>query len=404
VLIAGYVLKSCPGWFDRELPAACHTDITALYTARGIDRHVVPYIDGRLEGHREAGELTGYDLRLEDGANEYPVLTGLFMWATGFLAEDTGRYLQVSAALLGAAAVATAWLLGGLVGRRALLWAASPALGLFAFHNWDVLAVAAAMAGIWAWARRRAVTSAVWFGLGGALKSYPLLFLVPLALERWRVAGRRGAVVSAGVGALAFVMVNLPVLIASPEGWAITYRFHTLRPPNYDSLWGVGDLYDLGPGVINALSTALLVGSSLVVLWVAARRADRDGRYPFVQACAALLAVSLLWGKVHSPQYALWILLFFALLDVRLRWWLAYMIDVVVLYVAIFGLGTFSVRALEIATSAGVYFRAALLLALIPIFLRSDTSFDVVQPLRRASGEPPVRDRGGVDGPGPATS
>jgi uncharacterized membrane protein len=373
VLLAAYVLKACPSPLeDNRAAFACHTDITALYTARAIDRHVFPYVHGRMLGEQQEGDFTGYNLRLVEGANEYPVLTGLFMWGVGYLAVDRGQYLMMTALLLAPFGLLTAYLLGRMTGLRALLWAASPGLVLYAFHNWDLLVVGAATAGVWAWWKGRPTVAAALFGLGGALKFYPLLFLIPLALERWRDGDRAAAFRAAGAGVAIAALVNLPILIVDPEGWFITYRFHSLRPPNYDSLWGVGPLYDLGTRTSNVLTTSLFLVTVGAVLWTAERRARRDA-YPFVQVCGCLVAAYLLWGKVHSPQFALWILPFFVLIGVRVRWWVAYMVDNVLLYVGVFVLGTFSVRALEIVVTTTVYVRAGLLLILLALFLRSGT-------------------------------
>ena len=387
-LLAGYALKACPSAVERtRLGFACHTDITALYGARGIDDGIFPYVEGRLVGDLENGRLSGYDLKLVDGANEYPVLTGLFMWAMGSLAGDTGQYLLASAAFLSIAVMATAALLGAIVGWRSLLWSASPVLVLFAFHNWDVLAVAVTMLGVAAWWRRHPALAAVAFGVGGALKLYPLLLVVPLVLDRWHRRDRRGALLDACAASGTFAVANVPIMILGFEGWLVTYRFHSLRPPNYDSLWGVGPLYDLGPGAINVLSTALFLVTAALVLVLGGRRATREGPYPFIQVSAALVAAFLLWGKVHSPQYALWLLPFFALVRIRAVWWIAYVVDAVVLYFGVFVLGTLSVRALEIVVPAAVYIRAGLLLAMVFVFLRG---WDATHPTMdgRASPRP----------------
>jgi len=386
-LIAGYVLKACPSAIeDTRLGFACHTDITALYGARGIDEHRFPYVDGRLVGDLVDGRLSGYDLELVGSANEYPVLTGVFMWVMGLPVHDAGQYLMVSAVVLSISALATAALLAVLVGSRSLLWSASPLLVLLAFHNWDLLAVGVMTIGVAARWRGRATLAAVCFGLGGALKFYPLLLLVPLVLERWHHGDRRVAVRDGAVGVGAFVAPNVPILILDLEGWLVTYRFHALRPPNYDSLWGVGPLYDLGPAAINVLSTALLIATVMVVLLIAGRRADRASAYPFVPVSAALIAAFLLWSKVHSPQYALWILPFFALVRSPPVWWIAYTIDAVILYVGVFVLGTFSLQALEIVVPGVVYARALLLVALIVAFLRGSDASD-------PSGDPGARRR-----------
>jgi hypothetical protein len=398
VLLAGYSLKSCPSFLSGgRLAFACHTDLTALYTARHIDDHVFPYVHGRLDGDREGGRLTGYDLRLIAGANEYPVLTGLFMWAAGWVADDAAGYLLGSALLLGAVAVVTAWLLAGMAGLRALRFAASPALFLYAFHNWDLLAVAAVVVALVSWRRGSWVLAAAALGVGGAFKLYPMLLVLPFALERWRGGDRRRAIGGAAVAAAAFVVVNVPVLVASPAGWFITYRFHTLRPPNYDSIWGsTAALYDLGPGTLNVVTGSLTAASIIAVLWWSWRHATSEGRFPVVQASAAIVAVFLLWTKVHSPQYALWLLPFFVLLDVRLRWWLFYGINDLILYAAVFVAGTFSVRVLTTVVPAAVFVRAMLLLFLTAVFLRSsvigrdDRDASTARDTPRRSADPPA--------------
>lgn len=373
-LLAGALLKACPGTLERSRAAlACHTDIRTLYSARGIDRGVFPYVDASLRGGREGGRLAGDDLQLVGSANEYPVLTGLFMWGTGFLADAEGQYLMVSVFLLAPFGLLVAYLLGRMSGLRALLWAASPALVLYAFHSWDLLAVGAATAGLWAWWRGRSLLAATLFGIGATLKFYPILFLAPLGLEQWHSGDRRKAISVVAAGVAVVALVNLPILIADPDGWLVTYRFHALRPPNYDSLLGVGPLHDLAPRVLNLLMTVPLVVSVGVILWVGRRRALREGGYPFVQVCGAMIAAYLLWGKVHSPQFALWILPFFALIGLKVRWWVAYMVDHLALYIGFFVLGAFSVRASELVVSMTVYVRAALLLVLTVLFLRSGT-------------------------------
>jgi hypothetical protein len=43
-----------------------------------------------------------------------------------------------------------------------------------------------------------------------------------------------------------------------------------------------------------------------------------------VQVSAVMLTTFLLWNKVDSLQYALWVVPFFALLKVRPGWWVAF--------------------------------------------------------------------------------
>ena len=275
-------------------------------------------------------------------------------------------YLLASVVLLAPFGLATAWLLGRMTGRRALLWSASPILVLYAFHNWDLAVVAASIAGIWCWWRGRPVAAAACFGVGGALKLYPLLFLVPMVLEHIHAGDRRGALRTAAAGVGTAALVNLPILLINPPGWAVPYRFQALRPPNYDSLWGeLAKRASLDQDAINLWSTIAVATVLAVVAVATVRRAHRDGSYPFLPACAALLAGFLLVSKVHSPQFALWLLPFFVLVGVRLGWYLLFVAGNLLMYVSIFGVSVWSLHARDVLVTWSVWIRAATFLLLV---------------------------------------
>ncbi len=356
----------------------CYSDIPVVYLDRGIKDDDFPYVNGVLIDSDPAPQL-GH------GAIEYPVLTGLFIWATALPVDSTDGYLRLSMFLLAPFALLVAFLLARLVERRALLWSAAPALLFYAFHNWDLLAVAAVVSGFYFWYRGKPVWTAVLFGVGAGLKVFPLLFLAPLALERLFARDRRGAAMVLGAGIGVVALVNLPFMLINIDGWFATYEFHSLRPPNIDNVWAVRplgpiDLPHLGRDTLNWV-TALLVGVfGAVALGFGWMRAQREGRYPVVEVSAALLAAFLLFNKVHSPQYALWILPFFALLRVPIAWWIAYAIADLAVYVGTFRF-FYDICAdnrcvpfadpndSETLMNAGVYGRGFLLLMLFVVFL-----------------------------------
>jgi hypothetical protein len=231
--------KGCRAFWHDRASFLCHSDIRALYPLRELDRDLFPYLGGDLiRVPRTDRPWPPFELQPVGGANEYPVLTGILMWLPSIVSDGADAYLLASVVLLAPFGLATAWLLGRMTGRRALLWSASPILVLYAFHNWDLAVVAASIAGIWCWWRGRPVAAAACFGVGGALKLYPLLFLVPMVLEHLHAGDRRGALRTAAAGVGTAALVNLPILLINPPGWAVPYRFQALRPPNYDSLWG----------------------------------------------------------------------------------------------------------------------------------------------------------------------
>lgn len=377
VLVVAFFFKAqClqPGDGRQLYQRLCYSDLPPLYGLRGIAENVFPYVDGSLDA---GGGLVG-------GAIEYPVLTGLFMWLTGLPVDDGNQFFVVSAILLAPAALATAYLLARMTAWRALMWAAAPAVVLYAFHNWDLLVVASAVAGIWSWSRGKPLAAALWFGIGASFKLYPAFFLAPLFFDELRRHGFRRALGSAASGVAAFAVVNAPFFLAGRDGWLATYSFHERRGPNFDSIWALwfpsdtwlGDYGAITPDRLNLL-TGILTGTFFVgALAFGWWRGRREGAYPFLPVCAALLAAFLLWNKVHSPQYALWILPFFALLRVNVVWWALYAVADAATYYGIFqwfydqSLGR-DFTAAKKAMIAGVWGRAALLLVLFALFLRS---------------------------------
>jgi glycosyl transferase family 87 len=372
VLALGAVGKACRGFWHDPLSFVCHSDIRALYGPRAIDRDRFPYLHGELIVSREPGPAESFGLRPVDGANEYPVLTGILMWLPSLVSDSPDTYLLASVVLLAPFGLATGWLLGRMTGRRALLWSASPMLLLYAFHNWDLAVAAASVAGFWCWWRGRSMAAAVCFAVGGALKLFPLLFLLPLVLELADAGDRRGAARAGAAGIGTFALINLPLLVLSPSGWVVAYRFQTLRKPNYDSLWGVlSGVFELDQSTITTLSTLAVVVVLAAVTWAVERRSRREGPYPFLPACAALLTGFLLVSKVHSPQYALWLVPLFVLVRVHLGWYTLFVAGNLLMYVAIFGVSVWSTDARDVLVTWSVWARAGTFLFLVIAFLRA---------------------------------
>ena len=396
---AGWFLKAgcLAPWDGRQYRTLCYNDIQPLYGARGIDRGIFPYIHGELVGH----DLTR-------GAIEYPVLTGVFMWASGSLTADPDGYLRVSALLLAPFGLLAAGLLTGMTGWRGLLWAAAPALALYSFHNWDLLPVAAVVTAVWAWRRGYPLSSAGLLGLGGALKLFPLLFILPLALDEGRRSRRRGVATASVAGGIV-LGANAPFFVQNPGGWWATYEFHALRTADFNTVWAWG-WPSAGAEVINIVTTVLIIIScGVLVVWGwSSTRGSRS--FPWLQVSAASLAAFLLWGKVHSPQYVLWLLPFFVLLRVRLWWWAAYSLLDLVLYVGIFRwfydstyLGLDFTPA-KIALISAVWGRAVLLAMLTVVFMGSAASVSPPGVVQLSESSHPTRRiaEPGVDNPASA--
>jgi uncharacterized membrane protein len=311
---------------DRQYISMCYSDTVPLYGIEGVAAGKVPYRDPWIEGAGTADEKVRY--------MEYPVLTGFFQYANARIADawlwlaqrlplpsalPVVVYFEVTAIWLAMAWLVVVWGVRSLRRTRpwdAALVALSPLVIVHVFTNFDTLAVACAVGGLLAFARRRPVLAGVLFGIGGAFKLFPLFLLLPVLLIalRRREHGRGLRTIAAGV--VSFELINLPVALAWTTGWWEFFRLNQTRPADPDSLYFVvsyftgwagfdGPLADgRAPAVLNLVTEGLFVACCLgvaVLTWKAPQT-------PRIASLAFLVVASfLVVNKVWSPQYSLWL-------------------------------------------------------------------------------------------------
>ncbi|MDX6354714.1 MAG: hypothetical protein QOF98_1617, partial [Streptomyces sp.] len=187
-----------------------------------------------------------------------------------------------------------------------LFIALSPALALTATINWDLFAVALAAAGMMMWSRGRPVPAGVLIGLATAAKLYPVLLLVALFVLCLRAGRLRAWSAALGGAVVSWLVVNLPVMLLAPHGWAQFYTFSRTRPTDYGSFWLIIMERTGNPiNGVDAYATALMLMlcAGIVALALYAPRRPRFGQLAFLFVAALLIS-----NKVYSPQYVLWLL------------------------------------------------------------------------------------------------
>jgi hypothetical protein len=286
--------------------------------------------------YREYGEaIADGRVPYRDFAVEYPPAALPVFWAPTL--APPGRYdtlfellmlacsalaLVCLARTLGVMGVSSPRLFGAVV----FVGLAPLALGslvLTRYDAWPValtaLAVAALVSG-----RERVGLGAL--GLGTAAKIFPAV-LLPVALAYvWRRGGARAAAVAAAVflGVLALAVVPFGVL--APEGLADSLARQLGRPLQIESL-GASLLlaaHRLGwyePTVVSSHGSQNLAGdlpdafaavqpllqaAALLAIWALAVRRD-EGRERLLLAIPAGMAALVVFGKVLSPQFLIWL-------------------------------------------------------------------------------------------------
>ncbi|GAB2909174.1 glycosyltransferase family 87 protein [Rhodococcus aerolatus] len=328
----------------RPYVAMCYSDTVPLYSAERLDQGSLPYKTAWVDGVGTAAEQVRH--------MEYPVVTGFYQYGAMLVAKawyagaqagllpgalEVVLYFTVAALGLSVAWLVTVWAVSRLSGRRvwdAALVAVSPLVAVHVFTNFDALATAAATAGMLAWARRRPVLAGVLLGLGGAAKLYPLLLLGPLLVLCLRTGTVRPWVRSAVAAAAAWLVVNLPVALAFPAGWAEFFRLNSTRGADPDSLYNVVTSFTgwsgfdgplaagQPPAVLNAVTLVLFALVCAAVAWLGLRAPVRPR---LAQLAFLVVAGFLLTNKVWSPQYSLWLVPLAVLAVPRVRLLLGWM-------------------------------------------------------------------------------
>ena len=311
-------------WGDHiQYKRYCYSDVLALYYHEHLDQGQIPYVDSPVE---------------------YPVLTGGLMAVIGlpvhaYAARHPGTnagewFYQGNALVLSVLAVAVCGMLLAMRRRRPwdiAIFALAPAIFISATVNWDFLSVAFAVGGLYAWARRRPLLAGALLGLGTAAKLWPGFLLIAIVLLGLRSRKIGQVLETAGMALVVWMVVNVPVLWLNAHNWSEFLRLNRTRIVDWGTLWYIGDHFPRGgdqygipffqqlaaniPLLNNVTYVLIAAGwAAIAVLVFLAPIRPRLGQVAFL-----VVAVFLIFNKVWSQQFLLWLLPLVVL--ARPRWW-----------------------------------------------------------------------------------
>ncbi len=327
---------------EHQYSRLCYADTYALYVDEGLNART-----------NSAGAVTGrVSVPYRDHPVEYPPVMGGLMWAaaelTAFVhpgeqADVSGSHNQtffnLTALGLAICALISTFTVAQLAGRRrawdAVMVAASPALFMYAFTNWDLAAVALTGLGLWAWSRGSPVWAGLLLGVGISTKLYPLFVLIALVMLCARAGLWRAAAKAVGGAVAGIVVCYVPAILISKSflfpnsscptahelsGWRWFLSLSQTRGADWGSVWLVAQHLFRGDFIGNALNAQPACGSSpttlnvvsstcvlLVIAGVGALVAMAPRRPRVGQVAFLLVAGFVMLNKVDSPQYALWL-------------------------------------------------------------------------------------------------
>jgi len=188
------------GWGSPDVYIhMCYSDISALYGAREINTDKWPYAS-------------------QDNSVEYPVLTGIVMWATGLLIDDPNGYrpyFDLNILLIALLLFASVFILWRLKPEYVALFPITPAVFGSLFINWDIYAVLFALLSLYFYKDEKMDISALFMGIAISTKFYPGVILFGIALILWNQKKITQLIRYLLVTVFTWLAINLPVALTN---------------------------------------------------------------------------------------------------------------------------------------------------------------------------------------------
>jgi len=264
---------------------ACYSDLPSLFGERGLDKHLWPYSSST-------------------NSVEYPVLTGMVMYATAALVDSPIAYFNLNALFLALLFIGVVLLVRKIKPEFGYLLPVAPAMIASLYINWDLWAIVTMMLAIYWFDRKSYLYSALAIGISISTKFLPVFLLLPIAFILWRQNRIKELIKYFSTTILIWLAINLPFALTTPSGWWRFYKLNLDRGADWGSLWLAFSQLGLGLTNLNYLSVLLLlIGLTAISVFLFEIRST-----PTLASIAFIvLATVMVASKVYSPQYVLWL-------------------------------------------------------------------------------------------------
>jgi len=281
------------GWGSPDVYIhMCYSDISALYGAREVNTDQWPYASS-------------------ENSVEYPVLTGVVMWATGLLIDDPNGYrpyFDLNILLIALLLFASVFILWRLKPEYVALFPIAPAVFGSLFINWDIYAVLFALLSLYFYKVQKLDLSALFMGVAISTKFYPGVILFGIALIFWNQKEITKLIRYLLVTFLAWVVINLPVALTNFDGWWRFFKLNIDRDSDLGSIWYAAALLKWPqPNVNNVTIILFLIALMAIGVFYFAVAQSRSDFANLATVAFLTVAAFVTISKVYSPQYILWL-------------------------------------------------------------------------------------------------
>ena len=264
---------------------ACYSDLPSLFGERGMVNNEWPYAS-------------------DTKAVEYPVITGLVMYATSFLAHSPVSYFNLNVIFLALLFIGIVLLIKRIKPEFAYLVPVAPAMIASLYINWDLWAIATMLLAIYWFDQRKYQLSAIAISISISTKFLSVFLLLPIAFILWRQNKVKALIKYLLTTSLIWIAINAPIALTTPTGWWRFYKLNMERQADWGSLWLALSQLGIKLTNLNYLSIlVLLIGFTSFVIFLFELKATPT----LASVSFIVLAVVMIASKVYSPQYILWL-------------------------------------------------------------------------------------------------
>ncbi|MCX6438498.1 MAG: mannosyltransferase [Actinobacteria bacterium] len=219
---------------------ACYSDLPSLFGERGMADNKWPYAS-------------------DTNAVEYPVLTGLVMYATSFVAHSPISYFHFNAFLLALLFIGLVFIVYRIRPEFTYLLPLAPAMIASLYINWDLWAIITMMLAIYWFDRKAYLYSSIALAVSISTKFLPIFLLLPIIFILWRSNQMREMFKYTVTTFAIWLAINLPFVLTTPTGWWRFYKLNMERQADWGSLWLAFSQLGLGLANLNYLAILLLL-------------------------------------------------------------------------------------------------------------------------------------------------
>lgn len=240
---------------------------------------------------------------------EYPAITGVIVWLLTFFVPKSGNpvfnYFAINAFVNAILFLGTTYFIRKMSDNKSTyLYIFAPAVVMALNLNWDLWAMLPMLAAIYYFDKKKYELSAVLLGVSIAAKFFPIVLLLPICIFFLRVREIRLFAKYLGFSSVSWLILNLPVLLTSFEGWKYFYTFSFSRGLGDGSIFSIFSKAGLDikfTGNIYYALNILIFGLLMLYLF------RKKENLPLSYSAFLTLVAFTYFGKQFSMQYILWL-------------------------------------------------------------------------------------------------